>query len=382
MKWKRILVILLVILLCIPSNVSAKESEDYKKFTQGGSKWGSDQLGSGSSTIAGAGCAITSITVLMAYANPKMRDSSKWNPGVANKKFNFSGSSIYWGSTTNADSTFTHTSKTPSDTKEETFKKLLEEGYYIIIVAKGIYHAGTTHYSPIVGWDKDKNKPIVWDVAGGGKTWDDWKSCGIMLGSCHLYKSTVSSAKDTILNGNTTKSDVDEATNSEEVKEGLQNVLTEWELTGMPKESDLLGVAEEIELVGRENMTIKERENMEGIGGNIRTRDRLLNIVNISFMFIGIALSVYAIILYVCGVFDTTNEWIEVSLVERFTFGRCRVIKGLENKDVEKKLSSGDFTVTQWRIRCVVLLTVGIILISGILYKAIAFIVYKKIFHF
>ena len=77
------LVLSVVILVYVlPIRVSATDTGDYRKFLQGDERWGSQYAGGGQN-IANWGCLITSLSMIMAYADPDLRDVSTFNPGIA-----------------------------------------------------------------------------------------------------------------------------------------------------------------------------------------------------------------------------------------------------------------------------------------------------------
>lgn len=69
-----------------------------------------------------------------------------------------------------ADSTFhweSQESTSGGDNAESRIKELFEAGKYVIVRAGPPIASGSTHFSPIVGWDESKNQPKIMDVAGG-----------------------------------------------------------------------------------------------------------------------------------------------------------------------------------------------------------------------
>ena len=74
------------------SNVYA-EDEEYKSFLQNDERWANYVYGS-SDTLKKSGCAITSLAILQAYADPSLRDVNVWNPEICAKNYDYAGNDI------------------------------------------------------------------------------------------------------------------------------------------------------------------------------------------------------------------------------------------------------------------------------------------------
>ena len=239
---KRILCALISVLIlfsvsCIPVYAS---DDDYKHFLQGDGRW-SSYVYDGTDTIGGAGCALTSLAILMAYADPSLRDVNKFNPKIAADEylcFNGNGC-ILW------DKVQKGPLKLRGDVtirSKGDVKKALDNGYYIVAWSSRVYYSGT-HYSPIVGWDDEGDKPVIWDVAGGGKTWDDFTAKSKDISCFRVYESTKLKSKEAFAGANSTDtSDVD----TDKQAEAFNNVVKEWELRGMPSKSNIRADAQDI----------------------------------------------------------------------------------------------------------------------------------------
>ena len=166
--------------------------DEYETFSQVDSRW-SGYSYDGGYTIGNAGCLITSISTLMAYANDDLQDVNVWNPKIASQYFSFDGNgSFYWDSTVNADPTFKFVGKLSGYNAKETIKSELEKGNYIVIHSSNIGPMG--HYSPIVGLD-DNGNPEVWDVGGDiYSDFNEWVSAGI--DEICVFTSSLKSSKD------------------------------------------------------------------------------------------------------------------------------------------------------------------------------------------
>ena len=78
--------------------VALSSSEDYRTWAQTDSRWGSLPLGTGGSTVAGAGCLVTATTKMLIQSG--LKDSSNFDVGTfvrwANNNTGFTGSNMYW----------------------------------------------------------------------------------------------------------------------------------------------------------------------------------------------------------------------------------------------------------------------------------------------
>ena len=179
------------------------KSEEYKTFTQSDKRWGNYVYDESNLALKDAGCLITSISVLMGYANPDLQNVESWNPRVASEKFEFDGNgSLFWHSPEKYDTTFRFLGKyyegSKLDKKSATkmIVDLMKQGYYVIVKATGLYADGISHYSPIVGVLKDE--PILWDVyTGKGDTYDKIAEFGI--DEICVYESTLNKSYDVML---------------------------------------------------------------------------------------------------------------------------------------------------------------------------------------
>ena len=375
MRFKRLLLLLLVFSFTFSNVTVAYASDDeFKTFIQSDPRWGSYVYGGGCN-LAAYGCAITSISILMAYANPDLRDISVWTPQVAAQKFSFSGGGIYWGSPSNADSTFKLESNNSfggsisEDTAIEYIRKKYEAGLYVVVCSAGLYNS-FDHYSPIVGWDEETDKPIVWDVAGGGKTWHDWAVTSYGINQIVTYSSSLNKSYD-VLGKSLESSNVNKEL-SDEQKEAVQRVITEWELHGMPENFEF-GV--DIALPGEESLSEVERISMENIKENIASkRLRWYDYARIGVSFLGLCCIVYGFLLGLAYLFDRTNNLLEISLLGILTLGRYKIWE--DGSGIEKGYNKDDDIFycdsNTLLIRMAIVEVVGFILVSGIVFNIIS----------
>lgn len=372
---KRVLcTIVSVVMLFSVSCISVYASDDeYKHFLQGDSRWG-DYVYDGSDTIRKAGCALTSVSILMAYADPSLRDVNKFNPKIASDDYlSFNGSGcINWG----------NMKKGPLKLRDDVtirskgdVKKALDNGYYIVAWTSRVYYSGT-HYSPVVGWDDEGDKPIIWDVAGGGKTWDDFTANSKDISNFRVYESTKLKSKEAFAGANSTDtSDVDTANQLE----AYNSVIKEWELNGMPTKSEIDADAQDIELPDGKDLSLADKTNIAGIKDDINSRHKnIYQIMNISFSAIGFLLIVYALLLSIGYVLDKSNSFINLSMVSILTMGKIKIVDKGETISEEMQ-KEGYVKPNAFYIRSLVIFLVGCLLISGLVQRLVMGVVYGLI---
>lgn len=372
---KRILCALISVLIlfsvsCIPVYAS---DDEYKHFLQGDGRW-CNYVYDGSDTIGGAGCALTSVTILMAYADPSLRDVNKFNPKIASDDYlSFNGSgSINWG----------NIKKGPLKLRDDVtirskgdVKKALDNGYYIVAWSSRVYYSGT-HYSPIVGWDNEGDKPVIWDVAGGGKTWDDFTAKSKDISCFRVYESTKLKSNEAFAGANSTDtSDVD----TEKQAEAFNNVVKEWELRGMPSKSNIGADAQDISLPDGKGLSLADKTNIAGIKDDINSRHKnIYQIMDISFSVLGFLLIVYSLLLSVGYVLDKSNSFINLSMVSILTVGKIKIVDKGETISEEMK-KDGYVKPNAFYIRSLVIFLVGCLLISGVIQRLVMEVVYRLI---
>lgn len=372
---KRILCALISVLIlfsvsCIPVYAS---DDEYKHFLQGDGRW-SSYVYDGTDTIGGAGCALTSLAILMAYADPSLRDVNKFNPKIAADEylcFNGNGC-ILW------DKVQKGPLKLRGDVtirSKGDVKKALDNGYYIVAWSSRVYYSGT-HYSPIVGWDDEGDKPVIWDVAGGGKTWDDFTAKSKDISCFRVYESTKLKSKEAFAGANSTDtSDVD----TDKQAEAFNNVVKEWELRGMPSKSNIRADAQDISLPDGKGLSLADKTNIAGIKDDINSRHKnIYQIMDISFSVLGFLLIVYALLLSVGYVLDKSNSFINLSMVSILTVGKIKIVDKGETISEEMK-KDGYVKPNAFYIRSLVIFLVGCLLISGVIQRLVLGVVYRLI---
>lgn len=384
---KRIWCVVLCVCICStllfqPREVYAKKTDDYKTFSQGDPRWGGKQVHGCSYNIATAGCFITAIAVLMAYANPELRDVEKFNPGILSDKLYFQGNGLDSTSVSNADPTFTKVADDDAGyTGEAATKKILEyinKGYYVTIMCGPPIAAGSTHFSPIVGV-KD-GKPVVMDVNGQKHpNFEDWANATIQ--QIDVFKSTKNSFKD-VMEGGTgnvnggDSSSTEPATDEANAKAKTMQVKEE-DLVGMIDLSTLKDDQKAVTLPDNGSLSLEEKQavsaikiSMEGYKWNLSSWFGKIT------SFLGLVLVFYSVLLFVGMLLDYVNVFIEFSLLEKLTFGRYRLVSKdyFETNPIvgyDKYSGRTNLTCKMCICRLLLVLAVGLLLLSGVLQEYI-----------
>ena len=367
--------ILIVLSSLIPMGVSAKEDEDYKTMLQSDSRWASLPLGTGGYTIGKAGCAVTSVTMLMAFANPSLRNIEEWNPGKTASTL-APGGLLVWGNSTQLDSTFTLVESTYSFGDALSYVlDSLKKGYYVIIYTPNLYDSSISsssgqHYSPVVGV-KD-GKPQVWDVGVGlYNDWDTWVKCGIT--QIVTYKSSLNSS-DKALKGMAVNTNIDE--DSQEYKDKV----SAW--SSITKELDLLGMDKDFKLAQDFNITLPTKDslskeelvNIENIRLNIdEGKVTIFDVARYGMAFAGLVLMLYGILLILGYIFDSANTLVEISLLGVLTLGRYRLWGEDLGVERNKKSSDGKLYCTLGGIlvRVAIIEGIGLFLVSSGIFRVL-----------
>lgn len=375
---KRLSILLMALIITFTSinfeNVYADETEDYKTFSQLDERWASYVYGGGA-TIGSAGCFITSFAVVMAYANPDLRDVNTFNPKILAQRLTFDGDLLYQTSVNSVDSTFhweSNESTSGGNSAEARIKELLEAGKYVIVRAGPPIASGSTHFSPIVGWDDDKDQPKIMDVAGGNHpTWEEWAPYVNRLDVCS------SDIQDSLDAFESNTDDIqDNAPNSDEEREALEQLIEEWDLAGMPAINSIADLQQDIELKDRSELSLTEQRRTQEIGDAIESQGvSIPTWFSHILFFIGVCLVFYSVLLLVAMLFDYSNQFFETSLVTMLTFGTCRIVDEdylKDNPNSSKHTAMGkerakitNLTIKMMVFRIALLMLIGLLIMSG-----------------
>lgn len=393
---KRVISLLLSIVMLLPllsvgvlADGESKDypADDFKTWTQFDARWGGYKYGS-TKTIKQTGCMIASIAVIMAYADPSKRDWRVFNPKIlVQNHLKISGNCLADYNILNQDPvTFIYVRATCVPTRKEAAKLIkedMEKGYYTMVYAikEGVY----SHYSPVVGWNSETNEPILWDVGNGYYGNDKcepgccWNSKFYKAEGGHgrlqviTYKSTLTSSLDTVYNGDFDPSKDVPADRKDDITEGGRQMEHEWEIHGMPSKSDMVTDQLALGFGSPEEWDVYAKTNSDSIKQNIyENRLTVVDYIRIAFVFVGIILIVYSLLLLSGYLLDKTNSFIDISFLSILSLGILRIWD--ESMDEDKK-KQGYVTETGLYFRIVIVALVGILFVSGVVSK-FAYMVY------
>lgn len=371
-------VTVLPLLSCLTFNVYSAEDEkkyppdDFKTWVQFDDRWATYQYaGPGSDTIRKSGCMITSIAILIAYSDPSKRDWTVFSPMTCardNLDLGPGGLETWYVHDLAGGNNFLYlecVEFSSLDGAKENIRKHMNAGEYSMMYVRGPSYS---HFSPVVGWNKETDEPIIWDVGSNisrnqvcepGCCWNtSFRNKGTSF-KVVSYKSLISSSLDTIYNDSFDPStDISDDRLSE-----LNRMYSEWELTGMPESFAL--VSDQIDLVpaGVGSWDWYLQMNNAVIGEAIQQNNKtFFDYLRAAFVFVGILLIVYAVLLIAGHAIDNTNSFIDINLVTLLSFGKLKVW----NEEItDKKKKEGYVSVTGFYIRVSVIALVGILFVSG-----------------
>ena len=372
------LLLVLVIIIC-SITVGYAADEKYKNWKQGEEPWGSYVYGGGK-TIAYSGCMITALATLIAYADPDLRDSSKFDPEVcAREYFSFMGDSIIWEPLKGP---LTHEGNYDQGSVEElctNCKKYLDEGKYVLLWGTPDYgeRQSTSHYSAVVGWNDSEKHPIIVDAATGIDTWQNYVD-GYTPGRWALNVYTSSKLSSTeAFSGNGATTSTEEERSAPVVVNG--QVVTEWELTGMSIPSGLVRDQDTGRLVPAraEDLELMYKLNMANIKESVDARNTSAEeTVRVIVVVIGMILMVYGLLLVLAFFFDRFNTIIDISLLGVFTVGKMKPVeKDVPIDYVMKK--AGYVTGVTLFVRVMAIELIGGLLVSGLMVRLVFKIIYS-----
>jgi hypothetical protein len=139
-------------------------------------------------------------------------------------------------------------------------------------------------------------------------------------------------------------------------------------------ESDLESV---LDGVNRDNLTGDQLDSLktwEDINADSSKKGGVLYWIRLIMMWLGIALVVWAVLLYVSFWFDRANNFIDISFVTVLTLGKLTTSETDEEYTFGDKNSKGIKTINSRILTkiCVLSIVVGALIISGTLYTLIA----------
>lgn len=388
---KRLISLLLVLAMVLPLGMASTcaddeeteyDADDFKTWTQGDPRWGDYVYGT-TNTIRQSGCMIASIAVLIAYSDPSKRDWETFNPKIlAQNHLVFTGNCIadYRVFDLEGGDNFLYLGTEYCYSLEEAaaaVKPHMEAGDYTMVYAykEGVY----SHFSPVVGWNYENDEPILWDVGSGnwgnegyceyGCCWNSKFPRAENGGTFYVisYKSLLTSSQDTVFNDDFDPEDDLSEERQDELDEYGARVASEWELNGMPQQSDMVVDQMEIKFGDVGTWEWHLQLNNASIGEAIEQNQKtFFDYIRAAFVFAGIMLMIYSVLLILAYALDKSNAFIDISLISLVSFGKLKVWDDEMTEEVQKQ---GYISVTGLFIRIAVIAVVGVLFVSGVLTK-------------
>jgi len=140
------------------------------------------------------------------------------------------------------------------------------------------------------------------------------------------------------------------------------SLVTESDLTGMPTEWSLEDYQAQVNLMSLEDLPLKDRIGLGAISEGMRNSEGTTSsIFNIISMVAGYILMVYALLLGIAVIFDSTNSYIDISFLSLLTFGHWHLLlDGSDGMSEGKGLKPKGAVV-----RILVVAVVAVLLASG-----------------
>lgn len=245
-------------------------------------------------------------------------------------------------------------------------KGKMSEGYYVVAIVYGSMTQG--HCIFFDGINEDGTTSIG-DSAYYGITWEETYGKSDS-GTCFSYLELLKcEGKDF----NSMPSIYDEnalrgVTSADVV--AYKDVVKQWNLVGMPQKSNLQSGVVIPDVGNRNSLTQAELNNIQAIK-DTKDADKLslFEVVKTVISFLGFALIVYAVLLFLAYIFDRVNSFLNISLVSMLTLGHIKVAQrdDMSELDDEMKKKKGYVTMAKLFIIIAIIVILGSLMVSGYL---------------
>lgn len=264
-------------------------------------------------------------------------------------------------------------------------KGKMSEGYFVALTIPRT--AGGAHWIAVDGFDSEGNMIIFdsyYSATTEPKKYEDANNYG-SYGSYSDYGASDSMlfkmegvdplTAPSIYGGtfNTTVSDED--------LEEYNRLVREWELAGMPTTDELLTSEQDVLYLPTQNgLSQSEINTLNEIKVNIEDNKKsIADTFSVLLTFLGLFLMAYSILMFTGGLVDRVNTWVDLSVVKVLSLGKIELIPPEDEKLYSKKSKpeKGMVTMRQWIVRCIAVLIVGIIFISGTVQEITTWVIMK-----
>ena len=349
-------------------SIRAATTEDFKTFAQNDARWSDITMGNSSTTVGQAGCKLTSICMMMAWANPELRDVETFNPGIAaqNQSY-FSGDLLMLNVTTQIDPKMTREQEIDlSDGSETEAKQIindgLDQGYFIIVKATSPIASGSSHWAPVIGRDENGDPNIVdsWRNQSTGEVGHQSSEWFNHITVIEYYKYDGLDSMDAFANATSPGS-----TTSQDVAVSNAVLVDEMYLDGMDEYGSYLAQGrQDITLPDDNVLSEKEKDTIETIKSNKSVyKSTPMHVFGVLCSLLGFLVLMYDMLFIVGTILDYINEWVEFSCVKILTFGKSRLYKDYLGVDMN---SNGVLTIKKIAFRVLILCIIGLILVSNL----------------
>ena len=344
------------------------------------------------STISAAACSYFSMTYILAKLGAI--DPKKESPiDIIDRVEKYNGWDTDWGHMDGSkvsklepdlkcDNYMMNLSQYSTKEARAILKGLYEKGKYLqVCVGSGGPVSTSGHYIFIDGFNK-KGEMLIGDSGRGGKTWEYYYG---KYGGYFKYVNVYSSVSGKKCNdmpsiydddvGKKGKKSSKKSSLSDEEKSILDGIESEWELSGMPDQFKLSDVVCDVTLP--DGFTdVKDSKNMEAIRDNIQaSKMSPYKIFQVSVSFLGIFMLLYAFLLFISCLLEYSNPFIEISFLKILTFGRVRILDEEDIKNDSKKTGWDEVKKVSYMsykmifFRCGIVLVMGMVLVSGSIFR-------------
>lgn len=378
-----------------PSDMdSAEQLKHVEYWTQFDDPWAEDPInGSSSSSFHNAGCSTYSMAyalVKMGILNPKGGDTCKTLVDKARSAgiYDSSGTYSWYFNYSRISELYPDVEYVGrgdgGDMSAEDFKvwakAKINEGYYLIPC---IYGGPTNGHMIFIDGFTSDDKMSTGDCGWGpGLTFEEsydnygsWKNMRISYTEMLKYTKPCGSQPsiydDTALRGTSEYTEADKA--------AYTDLVSEWQLEGMPAKSEILAKAEvhlqACKYNSKDNeLTLEEKiymaEVLENRKADMPTFAQILSTI---LSVVGICLLVYALLLLLGFFLDKFNSFIDVSIVGILTIGRIKIVTKEERRQMsgEEAKRSGYSTGLKLFFFLLVLCIIGGLMLSGTILRLI-----------
>lgn len=166
------------------------------------------------------------------------------------------------------------------------------------------------------------------------------------------------------------------STSSNSSSENSTELLSEWDLIGMPSDSKMSDDQSDIVLPALKDLSSKEAKVSLQVRDDISLSKKALTYDNarIAVVFVGLCFITYSMFLFMALLFDKSNQFLDISFVKVLTFGRLEYSDDDVVRGEYGYASTGRIIVSS-----IVILVVGMLIVSGVMLPFMMELVYRGI---